>query len=216
MSARKRSTRLRNAPPLPWKYSTTGLSPRGGRCQTMTLSPSLVSSATSWASGKPAIAGGVCSRSGKYISERCATYISANESAERGSGDNQPFEQRHGSFDSMGTGASKSGPNAGFPGERLCYEGNSAARERGQQLSDARTVDPAQSSECKLGITRGVTKPVLRWLAGIVAGVIQPFRYFSRPTRPESSDVAAEKNADGVVEEAQAVVTAIEDAVVRP
>ena len=116
----------------------------------------------------------------------------------------------------MGTGASKSGPNAWFPGERLCYEGNSAARERGQQLSDARTVDPAQSSECKLGITRGVMKPVLRWLAGIVAVIIQPFGYFSRPTHPESSDVATEKHADGVVEEAQAVVTAIEDAVVRP
>jgi len=82
-------------------------------------------------------------------------------------------------------------------------------------LSDARTVDPAQSSECKLGITRGVMKPVLRWLAGIVAVIIQPFGYFSRPTHPASSDVAAEKHADGVVEEAQAVVTAIEDAVVR-
>src|SRR5262249_41525252 len=58
-------------------YSTTGFSPRGARCQTITLSPSFVSSATSWASGKPAIAGGVCSRSGKYISERCAAYTSA-------------------------------------------------------------------------------------------------------------------------------------------
>jgi hypothetical protein len=83
-------------------------------------------------------------------------------------------------------------------------------------LTDARTVDPAQSSECKLGITRGVMEPVLRWLAGIVAAVIQPFRYFSRPTHPASSDVLAEKRADGVVEEAQAVVTVIEDAVVRP
>src|SRR6516165_1520502 len=46
--------------------------------------------------------------------------------------------------------------------------------------------------------------------------IIQPFGYFSRPTHPESSDVATEKHADGVVEEAQAVVTAIEDAVVRP
>jgi hypothetical protein len=122
--------------------------------------------------------------------------------AERGSGDNQPFEQRHGSFDSMGTGASKYEPNAWFPGERLCYEGGSAARERGQQLTDARTVDPAQSSECKLGITRGVMKPVLCWFAGIVAAVIQPLRYFSRPTHPASSDVAAEKRADGVVEDA--------------
>src|SRR6516164_5122356 len=67
MRARKRSTRVRNAPPLPWKYSTTGFSRRGGTCQTITLSPSLVLSATSWASGRPAMAGGVCSRSGKYI-----------------------------------------------------------------------------------------------------------------------------------------------------
>ena len=59
-------------------------------------------------------------------------------------------------------------------------------------------------------------KPVLRWLAGIVAVIIQPFGYFLRPTYPASLDVAAEKRADGVVEEAQAVVTAIEDAVVRP
>ena len=39
-------------------------------------------------------------------------------------------------------------------------------------------IDPAQSSGRKLGITRGVTEPVLRWLAEIVAAVIQPFRYF--------------------------------------
>ena len=77
-------------------------------------------------------------------------------------------------------------------------------------------IDPAQSSGRKLGITRGVMKPVLRWLAGIVAVIIHPFGYFSRPTHPESSDVAAEKHADGVVEEAQAVATTIEDAVVRP
>jgi len=57
----------------------------------------------------------------------------------------------------------------------------------------------------------------LRWLAGIVAAVIQPTRYFSRPTYPAaSSDVAAEKRADGAVEGVQAVVTAAEDAVARP
>ena len=67
-----------------------------------------------------------------------------------------------------------------------------------------------------VGLTRGLVESVLRWLAGIVAVIIQPFGYFSRPTHPESSDVAAEKHADGVVEEAQAVVTAIEDAVVKP
>ena len=39
-------------------------------------------------------------------------------------------------------------------------------------------IDPAQSSGRKLGITRGVMEPVLRWLAEIVAAVIQPFRYF--------------------------------------
>jgi hypothetical protein len=83
-------------------------------------------------------------------------------------------------------------------------------------LTEARTVDPAQSSGRKLGITRGVMEPVLRWLAEIVATVIQPFRYFSRPTYPASSDVAAEKGSEGVVEGTQAVVTATEDAVARP
>jgi hypothetical protein len=83
-------------------------------------------------------------------------------------------------------------------------------------LTEARTVDPAQSSGRKLGITRGVMEPVLRWLAEIVATVIQPFRYFSRPTYPASSDVAAEKGSEGVEEGTQAVVTATEDAVARP
>ena len=59
-------------------------------------------------------------------------------------------------------------------------------------------------------------EPVLRWLAEIVAAVIQPFRYFSRPTYPASSDVRAEKGSEGVVEGTQAVVTATEDAVARP
>ena len=77
-------------------------------------------------------------------------------------------------------------------------------------------IDPAQSSGRKLGITRGVTEPVLRWLAEIVAAVIQPFRYFSRPTYPASSDITAEKGSEGVVEGTQAVVSATEDAVARP
>jgi len=59
-------------------------------------------------------------------------------------------------------------------------------------------------------------EPVLRWLAEIVAAVIQPFRYFSRPTYPASSDITAEKGSEGVVEGTQAVVTATEDAVARP
>jgi len=59
-------------------------------------------------------------------------------------------------------------------------------------------------------------EPVLRWLAEIVAAVIQPFRFFSRPTYPASSDVTAEKGSEGVVEGTQAVVTATEDAVARP
>ena len=59
-------------------------------------------------------------------------------------------------------------------------------------------------------------EPVLRWLAEIVAAVIQPFRFFSRPTYPASSDVTAEKGSEGVVEGTQAVVTVTEDAVVRP
>jgi hypothetical protein len=90
-------------------------------------------------------------------------------------------------------------------------------------LTEARTVDPAQPSGRKLSITGGVMEPILRWLAEIVAAVIQPFRYFSRPTYPASSDVAAEKGSEGVVEGTQAVVTAIEavvtateDAVARP
>jgi len=83
-------------------------------------------------------------------------------------------------------------------------------------LTEARTVDPAQSSGRKLGITRGVLEPVLRWLAEIVAAVIQPFRYFSRPTYPASSDITAEKGSEGVAEGTQAVVTATEDAVARP
>ena len=45
----------------------------------MTFSPSAVSSTISSAAGKPAAAGAVRSRSGKYISERCATYISATK-----------------------------------------------------------------------------------------------------------------------------------------
>jgi hypothetical protein len=81
-------------------------------------------------------------------------------------------------------------------------------------LTEARTVDPAQSSRRKLGITRGVVEPILRWLAGVVAAVIQPIRYFSRLT--QSSDVTAERRADGVVEGAQAVVTATADAIARP
>src|SRR6516164_793707 len=77
-------------------------------------------------------------------------------------------------------------------------------------------IDPAQSSGRKLGITRWVLEPVLRWLAEIVAAVIQPFRYFSRPTYPASADVTAEKGSEGVLEGTQAVVTATEDAVARP
>jgi hypothetical protein len=83
-------------------------------------------------------------------------------------------------------------------------------------LTEARTVDPAQSSRRKLGITRGVVEPILRWLAGVVAAVIQPIRYFSRLTHPASSNVTAEKRSEGVVEGAQAVVTVTEDAVARP
>ena len=59
-------------------------------------------------------------------------------------------------------------------------------------------------------------EPVLRWLAEIVAAVIQPFRYFSRPTYLASSDITGEKGSQGVVEGTQAVVTATEDAVARP
>jgi hypothetical protein len=83
-------------------------------------------------------------------------------------------------------------------------------------LTEARTVDPAQSSRRKLGITKRVVEPILRWLAEVVAAIIQPIRYFSRSTHPASSDVTAEKRADSVVEEAQAVVTVTEDAVARP
>ena len=83
-------------------------------------------------------------------------------------------------------------------------------------MTEARTVDPAQSSRRKLGISRGVVEPILRWLAEIVAAAIRPIRYFSRPTYPASSDVTAEKRSEGVVEGAQAVVTVTEDAVARP
>ena len=55
-------------------------------------------------------------------------------------------------------------------------------------------------------------EPILRWLAGVVAAVIQPIRYFSRLT--QSSDVTAERRADGVVD--HAVVTATADAIARP
>jgi hypothetical protein len=49
------------------------LSPlRGGTCQTITRSPSGVSSMTSSASGSPAAAGAVRKRSGKYWIVRCA------------------------------------------------------------------------------------------------------------------------------------------------
>jgi hypothetical protein len=61
-----------------------------------------------------------------------------------------------------------------------------------------------------------VVEPILRWLAEVVAVVIQPIGYFSRPTYPASSDVTAEKRADSIVEGAQAVVTVTEDAVARP
>jgi len=81
-------------------------------------------------------------------------------------------------------------------------------------LTEARTVDPARSSRRKLDITRGVVEPILRWLAGVVAAVIQPIRYFSQPTHPASSDVATEKRAEGVVD--HAVVTATADAIARP
>ena len=81
-------------------------------------------------------------------------------------------------------------------------------------MTEARTVDPARSSRRKLDITRGVVEPILRWLAGVVAAVIQPIRYFSQPTHPASSDVATEKRAEGVVD--HAVVTATADAIARP
>ena len=58
-----------------------------------------------------------------------------------------------------------------------------------------------------------MVEPILRWLAEIVAAVIQPIRYFSRPTHPAPSDVTADKRAGGVVGGAQAVVTVTEDAV---
>jgi hypothetical protein len=80
----------------------------------------------------------------------------------------------------------------------------------------ARTVDPAQSSRPKLGTTKGVVEPILRWLAELVVAVIQPIRHFSRPTYPASLDVTGEKHADDVVEGGQAVVTVTEDAVARP
>ncbi len=72
-------------------------------------------------------------------------------------------------------------------------------------------MDPAQSSRRKLGITRGVVEPILRWLAGVVAAVIQPIGYFSQLTHPASSDVTAETRAEGVVD--HAVVTATADAI---
>ena len=53
----------------------------------------------------------------------------------------------------------------------------------------------------------------MRWLVGIVAVVIQPFRYVSRRRHPASSDVTAENRSEGVVEGAQAVVTATKDVV---
>src|SRR5262245_58519364 len=46
-------------------------------CHTITRSPSAVSSTTSSASGRPACVGAVRRDSGKYISERCAKYITA-------------------------------------------------------------------------------------------------------------------------------------------
>ena len=57
-------------------------------------------------------------------------------------------------------------------------------------------------------------EPILRWLAGVVAAVIQPIGYFSRLTHPASSDVTAERRAEGVVD--HAVVTATADAIARP
>jgi len=54
----------------------------------------------------------------------------------------------------------------------------------------------------------------LRWLAEVVAAVIQPIGYFSRLTHPASSDVTAERRAEGVVD--HAVVTATADAIARP
>jgi hypothetical protein len=83
-------------------------------------------------------------------------------------------------------------------------------------LTEARIVDPAQSSRRELGITRGVVEPILRWLAGVFAAVSQPIRYFSGLTHPASSGVTAERRGDGVVEGAQAVVTATADAIARP
>ena len=61
-----------------------------------------------------------------------------------------------------------------------------------------------------------MVEPILRWLAEVVAAIIQPIRYFSRSTHPASSDVTAEKRADSVVEGAHAVVTVTEDAIARP
>ena len=50
---------------------------------------------------------GLCIQSLREIHQRALRHIhQRDESDERGSGYNEPFEQRHGSFNSMGTGAS--------------------------------------------------------------------------------------------------------------
>src|SRR5262249_14252069 len=51
----------------PWKYRTTGLFPRGGTCQTITRSPSAVSSMTSCACGKPGRRGRRAKALGKIL-----------------------------------------------------------------------------------------------------------------------------------------------------
>ena len=51
----------------------------------------------------------------REIHQRALRYIhQRDESAEHGSGYNEPFEQRHGSFNSMETSASKYEPNAPY------------------------------------------------------------------------------------------------------
>ena len=70
-------------------------------------------------------------------------------------------------------------------------------------------IDSADSTRLKSDTATDMGERVLRWFAQIGAAVIKPTRYFLRTSYPASD----EKRAESALEEAGAVVAAIENVV---
>jgi hypothetical protein len=70
-------------------------------------------------------------------------------------------------------------------------------------------AEPMQSSKSKPGITRKVVETILRWFREIWS------RYFLQQKRP-ASVLTTEKRAESVAQQAEAIVTATENAAAEP